>query len=319
MWVSSIDVRGLPAAGDARELDRTAALPGPLVDALGLWATALHPTETRVEELARALGWGPVTLDGNEVALGRPAAVARVVEAVRRPQVTVEVTIQTDPPLFGRLRDAALRDPKLAGGLADGTLTIRAGWLFTPDFAFATLDPIGVALGDVPINLADVNERPAWLQEVLRDLAGRVGTVDWRTPIERVSAGLLDAQQAIDPLRRAAVRRALAAAAEAPFHLPLHTVHLSATDDAPERVELRVGDELAPLHWWPEGEQVARILHAVYVRQPDVLALRGPVPDAVRAWLADQLEGDDATLEQVVFAEAYVPPSVRSPIGMTVG
>jgi hypothetical protein len=300
MWVSSIDVRGLPAAGEPQPLDRSGELTGTCVDALGLWCAALHPVQARVDALADALGWGPVTVDDGEVAIGNPSGVARVIEPARRPQITVEITVQPDPPLFGRLRDAALRDPKLVGGLAEGSITIRAGWLFTPDFAFASLDVIGVALGDVAVPLADVNERPGWLAGVLSDIASRVGTVDWRLPIEAVAAELMAAQHAPDPDRRVRARRALEAAAGAPFELPLHTVRVPATEVVPERLELCVGDALRPLHWWPEAEAVARLVHAVFLRQPDVLALRSPVSDAVEGWLTAQLDGDDATLEQVL-------------------
>ncbi len=249
------------------------------------------------------MGWGPVTVDENEVALGIPASVARVVEPAHRPQITIELVIEPDPPLFGRLRDAALRNPKLAGGLSEGTLTIRAGWLFTPDCAFATLDVIGVALGDAAVPLADVHERPAWLGEVARDLAHRVGTVDDRTPIERVAAELIAAQHAPDPDRRDAARRALVAAASAPFDLPLHLVRFPASEVVPEAVELRVGPDLTPLHWWPEAAQLARLLRSVFLEQPDILALRSPVSAAIESWLSDQLDSDDATLEQVLFFE----------------
>ncbi|MEZ4319354.1 MAG: hypothetical protein R3F61_17705 [Myxococcota bacterium] len=300
MWLSSIEVRGL-AAEAGTEWDRLGTLEpaGPVGDALALLVAALRPS--RAVEVAAMLGWGECTLEDREITIGRPSAVRRVLEVGPRPQVTVEVVVQPDPPMFGRLRDAVLRDPQLAGGLGQGSLTIRVGWLFTPDLAVASLDLLGVALGDVPVSLAD---RPPWVDRVLADIGGRIGFVDWRTPVEAIARSLCDGLLAPDPARREAVSHALEDVAAPPFSVPLQIVRESrAATVRDSDVQLAVGDSLAPLHWSGRAaEDAARLVHAVHVEHPDVLVVREPVSTEVHAWLVAQTEGDDATLEQVLVA-----------------
>lgn len=292
MWLSSLEVRGL-----TREVqcswERTGALDpaGPAADGLALLVAVLRPE--RVADVARALGWGECTVEDRQVTIGDPSAVRRALEPGPRPQVSVEVVIEPDPPLFGRLRDAVLRDPQLAGGLGQGDLTVRIGWLFTPDLAFASLDILGVALGSVAVPMSDP---PTWVQRVLEDIGARIGFVDWRVPIERVATELATGMLAPEPARRDAARRALRAAAAPPLSLPLEVLGTPAPG-------LAVGDGLDPLHWWgPEGEATARLVHAVFVAQPDVLVVRSALRGEVREWLDAQLEGDEATLEQVLVA-----------------
>lgn len=290
MWLSSIEVRGLAAEVEA-SWERVGRMgpAGPTADALALLVGALRHQDA--PSMAASLGFGDCEVDDGELTIDVPTAVRRVLAVGPRPQVTVEVTIEPDPPLFGRLRDAVLRDPALADGLGQGTLTVRAGWLFTPDCAFASLDLVGVALGDVPIPLAD---RPGWVDEVLSEVAGRIGFVDWRDPIQDVADALCGGLVAPDPETRALARRALAATAGEPFGMPLEPI-------LDRHAVLGVGEQLTPLRWaGPEGELVARLVHAVFMERPDVLVLRSPVSDSVRSWLEQQLEGDEATLEQVL-------------------
>jgi len=290
MWLSSMKVRGL-ATEVFCEWERVGALSpaGPAADGLALLAGALDPS--RAEESVRLLGWGESTRAEREVALENPSAVRRVLAEGPRPQITIEVVIRPDPPLYGRLRDAVLRDPQLAEGLGEGTLTVRVGWLFTPDCAFASLDLLGVALGSVPVPLQD---RPPWVDSVLLDVGGRLGFVDWRTPLSTVAEELREGLLAPDISRREGARRALAASADSPLSVPLEII-----DGA--QVELAVGPELQPLHWrGPRGAGIARLVHGVFISQPDVLVVLEPVSADLQQWLSAQLDGDEATLEQVL-------------------
>lgn len=308
MWVSSVRVRGLAGQPDDRvvfeRVDRLGAAPGALLDAFRLLAAGLD--RSRILEVTRALGWtfGLQELDAEapgEAAIDRPHAVRAMLGEARADgrirtgparEITVEATIEVDPPLFGRLREAVLRDPQLAEGLGEGTLTVRVGWLFTPDLRRVSVDRLGVALGSAAVPLSD----PApWVDRVLTDLGSRIAVLG-EEDVRRLAARLVEAVLHPDPEHRAAGHDALAALGAAPF--PDGPVHVAQMDGD---VFLALGPELRPWRWAsPDASWHARLVDAVHLRRPDVLVVPRRFAPDVEAWLAARTQGDDADLEQVL-------------------
>lgn len=283
MWIARLSVRGLAGRDEAleRELERVDSLGHPaLSDGFVLLAGALAPA---LRPLAAAtLGWAG-TWDDGELALQRPLTEAA---AVAHPALVVEADVRPDPPMFGRIREHVLRDPERAGGLAEGSLTVRVGWQLTPDRRVVRPDLLGVRLGSAPFPLG---EMPAWITTLLRDLGGRVRWVDRDEPLSAVADRLLDALLGDDPGRRRDARAALE-------HAGVEVVRTEG------RARLALAGELHPLRWGhPELPTTVRLAEAALLGRPDVLVVPFAVDAATRAWLEGLTDGDDAALEQVVF------------------
>lgn len=312
MWVSSVRVRGLAeSAEDAlsfERVDRLGAAPGPLIDGFRLLAAGLD--RSQILPVMKALGWtyGLQDLDAEvpgEVSVLRPHAVRAMLGEARADgrirtgparEITVEATFELDPPLFGRLREVVVRDPQLAEGLGEGTLTVRIGWLFTPDLHTVSVDRLGVALGSVSVPLSD----PApWVDRVLTDLGSRI-VVLGEERVSHLAGRLADALLHADPEVRAAGQDALDALGARPF--PDGPVQIARMDGD---VFHALGPDLRPWRWASQDASWhARLVDAVHLRRPDVLVVpRGFAPD-VEAWLAARTQGDDADLEQVLLPGA---------------
>lgn len=283
MWISNLTTRGFSATPTdvwGPELGRVErGAPAVALDGLALLSGALAPA--RRPWVSAWLGWGASWEDG-ELTLGRPIQEA---EPSAHPALVVEVVIEPDPPMFGRIREGVMRDPERAAGLAVGTLAVRVGWQLTRDRRIVRPDLIGVRLGDVPLPLGEL---PAWVRPLLEAIGGRVGVVGRDEPLEQVAARVGQALLGDDPEARVAARRALEVAG----------VELVRTG-----VDWRFASvgALLPVRWGAPGlEDRIRLTEAGLLGRPDVLVVPWAVDDATHAWLASLCEGDDAVLEQVV-------------------
>jgi hypothetical protein len=280
MWISRLDARGLAGSADhSWSLDRVESGGDPrLLDALALFSAALAPARRPVA--CRRLGW-PEAVD-DELPLRGPAP--EVAEA-RHPAVVIEGVVALDPPLFGRLRDAVLRDPQLAAGLADGTLTIRVGWAFTGDRRVVRPDVLGLAVGRVTVPLAEL---PTWWPELARTIGERILLLD-AAPEDRAS----DVRTALlgpSPDHRSRAHDLLAWGGWSIVEQDGHAV-------------TRQRGDLLPLRWrGPAEAQRLQVATAALLDRPDVLVLPtvpdASLVDALREWTT----GDDAVLEQTVSA-----------------
>lgn len=315
MYVSSIHVQGLRGAEEfeATKLDRVVELPaGPsgiaVMDALSLFAASLDknamaPTLVRLGLLRDPAALEMVEEDGFPVQITLPDAfgVPSLLPVDGSRQVTITVDVALDPPLFGRLRGLAVRDPRLVTALGEGAkVSIKVGWLFTNDLVTASVGVLGVMVGDSRFQ-ATGGERPAWLPPLLHDLGARFARVGWDG--SDVARRLLDAALSQDPDRRGRFAKCAEILVKPPWLLG--------------RLELvRVGDQVEACfgpglmrarQFGPAAAEALRLVEAVVLDGPDVLLVESPGiaqgdPAAVRGWLDLQASGEQATIEQVVVA-----------------
>ena len=314
MYVTSVHVQGFRNAEDfeATDLGRIVDLPaGPpgiaVADALLAFAGSLHPD--RIGPVLTQLGLvegPPVVLveDGLpiQVTLAEGFGVPSLLppDGSRNLRVTVEVKL--DPPLFGKLRQLAVRDPRLVTALGEGArIKIKVGWLFTTDHTVLSIALLGVSVGDTAFPIIG-SERPVWLVELLHDIGSRFGRVKPASAATVVSR-LLDAALSQDPERRSRYSRLAEALASPPFSLGRLEIVRSGN-----RLEPCFGTGLLRARQFGSAADEALVLtEAVLLDSPDVLIIEAPGianrdPAAVRGWLSAHADGDRATLEQVVFA-----------------
>lgn len=297
MYIVSIDVRGLRdlpqyARGDLRRVVSVAG-PGPEVTALGdaieLGLAAL--SWSALERLCRR--WG---LIGPEAVLERDndglpdavdvtdpdAARALLAEGAQR-AVKVELELALDPPLFGQLRELAVREPRVVTALsARPTVTLSVGVLFTSTFDALAITLHGVSVGEQPFQVHGP-ERPSWLDRFLRNLRGRFHRFDLN---DDLPGALLTAatswgqhadyrswQTALGPA--GPVLRAARGVDDRPVLL---------ADDLPIR---RLGRA---------GEMRALLAAAIHLSRADVVWAE---PGQAMALLTQAVEGDSSPLEQV--------------------
>jgi hypothetical protein len=237
--------------------------------------------------------------------IGGVSALVRVEETRN---FTVYAEIEPDPPLFGRLRELAVRDPRLVTALGQSpTIRVKVGWLLSNDHTTAAIGLSEVGIGEVGFALASA-ERPAWLPGFLRDLGARFGRTDPGEPGGVVAARLLEASLSSDGNARRGFQRAADVLAGPPFslgHLELVRVQ--------GRLHACFGTELLRARQFgPAATEALRLVEAVYVNAPDVLVVEAPGasvrdPATVREWLARATQGDDATLEQVILVPGGGP------------
>ncbi|MCO4744274.1 MAG: hypothetical protein KC912_05760 [Proteobacteria bacterium] len=312
MLVTGIRVAGLRDADGfvKTELESRVELDsGPsgvaVADALDLFSAGLNAT--RVEGVLNTLGIavGPVELvleDGLPVQAswegGEGARALLAGDAARR--ITVWVEVAPDPPLFGQLRELAVREPRLVAALGNNPrIAIKVGWLFTKDLTTASIAVLEIKVGDLGFPSAGP-ERAKWAPRLLRQLGQRFSRVQQRDG-RAIAERMLEASLSADSDVRDAYQRAAEALGDKPFSLgQLHLV--------------RVGDTLLPCfghelrrarQFGPAADEALRLVEAVFLDAPDVLiveapgALQGDAGEVVE-WLHGRTEGNDATLEQVV-------------------
>lgn len=314
MYVTAVHLEGLRGAAswEATGLDRIVELPpGPLgiavADALSTFAASL-----RAEALADALARLEICPEGTDPEIvaerrmpvqfrvGDPGAIAALVDLETTRQFTVFVDIEPDPPLYGRLRELAVREPRLVTALADEpTIRIKLGWLLSRDYSTVAVGITEAGVGDISFQAASA-ERPEWLDQLLRDLGARFTRVYARAPLEGLVERMLDASLSHDPDAREGFERAAEALATPPFGLGRLQLVRSGG-----RLHACFGPELLRARQFgPAAAEALRLVEAVYLDAPDVLVVESPGgsqvdPQAVRTWLAEATRGDDATLEQV--------------------
>lgn len=311
MLVTGVRVAGLrDADGFVRtDLENRVDLPaGPegvsVADALDLFAAGLDAARLQATLHRLEVTSGEVEIieeDGLpiqaswESGVGVRALLAG--DAARR--ITVWVEIAPDPPLFGQLRELAVREPRLVAALgASPRIAVKVGWLFTKDLTTASVAVLELKVGDVGFP-ASGPERPAWAPKVLRQLGTRFHRVQ-RLTSRQVAADFLDGSLSPDPDVRDSVSRASIALADEPFGL-----------GALELV--RVDGEVVPCfgpylrrarQFGPAADEALGLVRAAFLVAPDVLIVEAPgalQPDREKVveWLEGRTRGNDATLEQV--------------------
>ena len=192
MYIRSIRVRGFRDLPEAHieNCDRWMDLqgPSPAVTALGD-AIELGFSVLSVTALARlAWRWGMVSdsLPPAEEGLDfpeqldqlDPVAVQAILAPGARRALKVDLELHLDPPLFGRLREHAAREPRVVTALADRpTIQLSVGALFTLSLDTMAIHLDGFAVGNqrFPTHGKD---RPAWLNRFLASLRGRFHRFD---------------------------------------------------------------------------------------------------------------------------------------------
>jgi len=243
-----------------------------------------------------------------QVWLSDVGGVKALVRVEEMRNFTVYAEIEPDPPLFGRLRELAVRDPRLVTALGQSpTIRVKVGWLLSNDHTTAAIGLSEVGIGEVAFALSSA-ERPIWLPGLLRDLGARFGRTDPVEPGSAVTARLLEASLSSDGDVRHGFRKVANAVAGPPFSLGrLELVR------AEGRLHACFGPELLRARQFGVGATEAlRLAAAVYLNAPDVLIVEASAagarePAAVREWLARATQGDDATLEQVILVPGGSP------------
>lgn len=305
MYLTRLELEGLRGAEHLvlQSVPRLAALPaGPdgcaVADAIELLAAALEPS--RLTAAAARLSWStPATEVVGEGAdrelLGlHPASVAAVVaDGVRA--VTVDAAFALDPPLFGRLREHAHRDPRMVTALGQHpSVRVKAGWLFTRDRTGVAPSVLTLRIGEVAFETGG-KDRPQWVPELLHELGRRFRRTDPFEPAAAMAERLLAASLSADPLRREGWERVRTAVTAPPFALP--APGLVRADD---RLELAFGPSLARLRQLGRpAADALRLLEAALLDRPDVLVVDDVLAADVRAWLAALIESPEAPIEQV--------------------
>ncbi len=314
MLLQSLRVQGLRDAPDAAvSLDGTEVHPldAPagtvLADGLALcraaWCT---------DDLAMVLGhlqWGSAAKtswtdeERNEVQGLDPAFLARQLEPDASPRVTVTLQILPDPVLFGRIRGQASRHPDLVSELVSGgAIQVGVSWLLTHDLSVARVHTTALQVGRIRLDATQMTE--SWVPELLQAIGRRLGRLSADVPTASALAQqVCGLAWSSEPSSRKAFARMQDALQADPFGLPrLHAATIG------DRAALFLGDDLQPLRaWGPAAERAVQLAWFGLALAPDVAVVEdGHLwPEAWRAWLAGCLEGDDATLEQILWIDGW--------------
>lgn len=316
MYIRTVQIAGVRDAGDyaSGSWERVQDLPPAprgvrVADALSLFVGALSPAD--FGHTLAMLELGSEALATTEDADGfpdqatelRPSAVRALLDDDAQRHLTIDVGLALDPPLFGTLREHALRDPRLVNALGgDALLHIKVGWLFTRDYTAVDVSVLGVRMGDVSFPTIGA-DRPAWLPALLRDAGRRVARPDWLGPERALAQRCVDAGMAADAGKRATWAAAAAALEAPPFSLGPAALAL---DGGRPRVLFGPGLH-PPRQLGRPALDALRLVATACIEAPDVLVLDLPLGDVHRAWIADRIEGDDATLEQVLLTPRSPP------------
>lgn len=269
-----------------------------VADAIDLLAAGLDPS--RLRAVAERLGWttGATAIVGTgadaELSdLHPPSVSAVVLDGLRA--VTIEGTLALDPPLYGRLRSHAARDPRMVTALGQQpAVTVKVGWLFSADRTHAHPSVLFVRIGEVGFDTSG-KDRPPWLPDLLVELGTRFRRIDPFEPMSELAERLLAATLSPDPAVRAGFERARSAVGLAPFHLPS-----AGLVRAGDRLDLVFGPELVRLRQLGRAAADAlRFAEAAFVLRPDILVSQEPASPEIRAWFESLTEADDAPVEQV--------------------
>ena len=308
MIIRGLGVRGMSGLQELRveDLGRVVRVGGPprarqaLFEALALALHSLTPGDCRAFRMMDIRA----TFDDGQVHIEDPEAMRARLGRDRT--LKVRLDIELDPPLFGKLRELAVRDPELVDAIG-APLVLSLGWVFTNDFRICAPSRLTVRLGD--LNLDD--DRP-WLPEFLALLEQRGSA--WNNGDQNPPA-VRRADRSHEPGRRAALEAMKQALLKPPWSLPeLHVV------DAGEEGFLALGPDIVPLRaWGPDARAGVGLCQAVHLDPAEIIALQNPTaeterPRAVRNWLVQQVEAAGSPLEQIwLFGEPNPTLSVEGP------
>ncbi|MFT4623651.1 MAG: hypothetical protein ACI8PZ_002307 [Myxococcota bacterium] len=305
MVLSSLHTSGLAGAPERRweEIGRRFVLPGGPEGVAAADAVALVHASLDGAACARVLrSRGLASAPGVAEHRGRPSQIdgfdpgvvrAWIADTPER-HVRVNATFDLDPPLFGRLRLLAAREPRLAVALGESpTLTLEIGWLFTTDLTMASVDLLRVRVGSSAFATAG-SEAPKWLDGLVADLAGRLAEL--RADPVAAARRLAEAMLSDDPKQRERSQRAGRALEAAPFNLPpIHAVRRPFDHTVAFGPSLMRARQLGPA-----AARAVALVAAVHLDAPDVLLVPSDPPPPIQDWLASCTEGDGAVLEQVI-------------------
>ena len=272
-----------------------------VADGLMLWGMALDATRVKAA-LTRAGMAGPeleIHLDSRgfpEQLTGLdPVSIEGMLHPDASRKMLITARLALDPPLFGRLRDESLRDPRMLGALAeDPTVAVKVGWLFTKDLTAASVGVLDVRVAKTAFPTGR-SERPKWMDGMLSAIGERVGGVGAVDDAAMVCARVLEATLSSDIVLRRRVMRMKSAFDEAPFSMGV--LQLVRAGDG---VVAGFGPDLRRVRQLgPRASRALRIVEAALVHAPDVLVVEDDAAWPWRHWLQGLTEGDDATLEQV--------------------
>lgn len=306
MRIDALHIEGLRHAPDwtAEDLGRRVDLPvAPagiaVADALALLAAGLDAERTE-SILARAGLAGKeleALLDDREMPEQVSGLLPAEVEALLDPEggrrVVISAKLALDPPLFGQLREESMRDPRMLSALGeDPTVSLKVGWLFTHDFETTSVGILELKVASSPFPTGR-NERPRWMDGLLRSIGTRIGGVGARGGASRLGEVLLNAALSADPSVRTRYARLVQTLAGPPFDLGrLELVGRSPMPCfGPDLVRAR--------QMGPRSVRALRVASAALVDAPDVLVVEDGVAARWGGWLESLTHGDDATLEQV--------------------
>ncbi len=307
MLIDAIEIQGMKSVRDwsQRGLGVRVDMPSPptgvaIADAISLVESVLSPD--RFAPVCASLG---LSTPAQELHNDEAGFIEQAVELDRdgveslldndgNRRITVSMTLSLDPPLFGRLREESMRDPRVMTALGqNATLSLKVGWLFSMDRSAVSLGVLEVLVGDTPFPL-NKSERPGWMNGMLRAIGGRLGRIDWGESVVDVSQRLQLAALSADPARRSAYARAAAVLAKPPFDLGhLELIGFGGSVRAAFGPDLVRARQLGP-----GAARALRLVEAAILRAPDVLVVEDATP-AESEWLVSCTEGDHATLEQL--------------------
>ena len=323
MLLHSLTAQGLR---DANELEMTAL--GPVVelpagasgiavlDALTFWAAALDPDACR--ELLPTLGLTmvppgsapdevpPLLVENGlpvQVALADGKAAGLLLTAAEPCRVTVEVDLVLDPPMFGRLREHAVRSPMLVAALGQHpSVTVKVGWLFSRDRTLASITVHAVQIGETSFPM---HEAERWLIELLGTIGRRVA----RLGVARSEADMGAWLAAYQLSASRELRDRFAACAQTLSGAPFHLDELSLIADKgcfyPSFTPSIYRARQLGLGAMDALELVALLM----LERPDIVLADGssvgfPGQAQLRAWLTELLAEDGAPIEQIFWMGA---------------
>lgn len=323
MRLTSLHVEGLRAADGVdlprSQLDPTRAVvdlpPGPqgvaLLDAMQMVAATCHPQHTipalmalgvapsadAVERLDEELLPVQVHVQGGDA--------GALIDPDRSRTARIKASFELDPPLFGQLRQHAVRDPRLVNALSEATLSLTIGWMWTTDATTTSIGLLALAVGGTGFP-ATGSDRPAWIPDLLHVVGERIRRVPALSEVA-LAARLHEASLSPDPEIRRRLERVRLAMARAPFSLgALELVRLG------EQIRPCFGDRLLRARQLgPAAVSALNLATTVLLDQPDILLAEAPAAhldkDAVSEWLREQVDGEAPVLEQVLTAVGGSP------------
>jgi len=193
----------------------------------------------------------------------------------------VQLTLRLDPPLFGRIKAHATRDPRLVDAIAGGgLLDLAVGARLSPALDGLSLDLLHLMVGGERFSVSGP-DRPDWLRPLLLAMGRRLQRGPAPEAWQQAAAQW-------DPTVQLALGRAIDALNRTPFRLGEMRL-------LPNGLARLKPDSLTPLRWLgPEAQSAAGLAAAVYLSRADLLVWEESMPSAWERWLAQQIGEEQA-------------------------